>query len=209
MKMTALEKVLVNRPAKATRTASALGRALGRAFARISGEGIDDVLEIGCGTGAAAAHLHEQYDFDALGVDVDPKQIELARVRQRESDRLRFAVGDATSLALGDHSFDMVVAQNTFHHISRWDLALKEVSRVLRPGGLLVWQDFAVREWARPLARPLRNSIGVYTLAEVRRKLAHYGVHQRVHERARLGLLDRHHLIMQKLSTHGTLPALA
>lgn len=205
MKMTALEKYLVNRPARATRTSTVLDRAL----SRIDTTHVGEVLEIGCGTGTAAHHLAAERGFRVTAVDIDAGQIELARRRHPALPGLGFEVGDATALAYQDQSFDLVVAQNVFHHIPCWERALEEISRVLRPGGLLVWQDFTVQRVMRPLANPLRSRVGVYTLSEVRSRLAARGLHQRVHERATMGVVERHHLVLQKLSVEGTLPALA
>jgi ubiquinone/menaquinone biosynthesis C-methylase UbiE len=202
--MSRLEKYFVNRRQRGPRNDALIERAL----AKVDKSDIREVLEIGCGVGHTAHFLRGEFDFSLHGVDIDAEQIAKATQAYGGDPKLRFHVADATALWFSDASFDTVVAQNTLHHISRWESALEEVARVLRPGGLLVWQDFAVREWALPLASPLRACAGVYSLAEVRRRLAARGVHQRVHERANRGIFERHDLVMQKLSVHGNLPAL-
>ncbi|TFH46793.1 MAG: class I SAM-dependent methyltransferase, partial [Lysobacterales bacterium] len=57
-------------------------------------------------------------------------------------DRARVFVGNAERMDLPDASFDAVVEFNALHHIPGWRLTLREISRVLRPGGVFYLQDF-------------------------------------------------------------------
>ncbi|WP_405504753.1 SAM-dependent methyltransferase [Streptomyces purpurascens] len=109
------------------------------------------VLDAGCGRGDTTARLGAA-GCRALGVDIQPAQIDQAR--RRFGDRARFAVADATALPreaaeipLTDGSFDRVhCLEAAFHfgHEGRRSF-LSESFRLLRPGGRLVLVDVTSR----------------------------------------------------------------
>ncbi len=104
MRLTRLEKMLVNRRQEAERN-------IGRVRRDLEQIDVDDVLEIGCGIGAISAFLADSYGMNVQGTDLDLEQIELARTTQPTSDRLRFAVENATHLTFENASFDLVLSQ--------------------------------------------------------------------------------------------------
>jgi ubiquinone/menaquinone biosynthesis C-methylase UbiE len=76
------------------------------------------------------------YD-DAIGVDLDDER--LAKAREEFTDsRMRFERMDATALTFEDASFDMVSVRNALHHCNEPEKLLRELMRVLKPGGLYV-----------------------------------------------------------------------
>ena len=111
------------------------------------------VLEVGCGPGQLSLELARQHGLDVTGVDLDPAMVERARanaLRTKNGDERRpaFLVGDVTSLAFPERSFDLVVSTLSMHHWADPSVGLAEIGRVLRPGArALVW-DF------RPGSRP-------------------------------------------------------
>ena len=56
-------------------------------------------------------------------------------------DRTRVFVGDAEAIEAADASFDVVVDYGILHHIPNWPQALKEIARVLQPGGIFYFED--------------------------------------------------------------------
>lgn len=84
------------------------------------------VLDVGCGAGR---HLRP----GDTGVDLDPARVRLARDRSR-----RVAVADAHALPFPDGSFDTVYAIRMLNDAGRIDLVLREMRRVLTPGGRLL-----------------------------------------------------------------------
>lgn len=102
---------------------------------RVSGE---RVLEIGCGRGVGTEIIFKRFGArEVHAFDVDPDMIALAQSRLSAfpSDRLRLFVGDAAAIEAEDGTFDAVFDFAIIHHIPDWKKAIREVARVLRPGG--------------------------------------------------------------------------
>jgi ubiquinone/menaquinone biosynthesis C-methylase UbiE len=101
-------------------------------------------LEIGAGTCWFTAELSKLDQVDVIHAldfsevllsDVAPKIVER---RSGRIDKIRFHVGDFHALPFADSSLDFVVADAALHHTDRLDMLLAEVSRVLKPGGVVI-----------------------------------------------------------------------
>ncbi len=104
------------------------------------------VLEIGCGTGNLALMVKRMSpQLEVFGLDPDPKALGRAgRKAWRAGLTLELHRGFADQLPYPDGSFDRVLSSLMFHHLEA-DLrlaSLREVRRVLRPGGSLHLMDF-------------------------------------------------------------------
>ncbi|WP_329125594.1 class I SAM-dependent methyltransferase [Streptomyces sp. NBC_01465] len=112
------------------------------------------VLDYGCGYGRALTALQEQGFADLTGVDTSPEMIAEARRRQPGAF---FAVLDAPpALQAPDDSFDLVLLLAVLTCIPGDDAQhglIREVARVLRPGGLLYVSDLLLQEDARSRER--------------------------------------------------------
>ena len=98
-----------------------------------------DVLEVGCGRGGGAAYIARYLKPKQMtGLDRTPSAIEFARRHFASEKNLRFVEGDAHSLPFEDNSFDAVVNIESAQHYADIDRFLREVHRVLRPGGHLL-----------------------------------------------------------------------
>jgi ubiquinone/menaquinone biosynthesis C-methylase UbiE len=94
------------------------------------------VLEVGVGTGRIALPLADRVGV-MIGVDLSAPM--LARLHAKRRDEpLHPLRGDATRLPFAAATFDAVIAVHVFHLIPGWQRALREVARVLRPGGCLL-----------------------------------------------------------------------
>ena len=95
-----------------------------------------DWLDFGSAEGGYAAALLRAGATRVVGVDVDPARIETAK---REHPEVTFqVVSDATGLPFDDCSFDGVFMNEVFEHVADEGQTLRELHRVLRPGGHLV-----------------------------------------------------------------------
>jgi SAM-dependent methyltransferase len=95
------------------------------------------MLEIGYGAGALLLALAPIVDqMHGIDLDADPASVE-ATLRSR-GHAAKLQRGDARALPYEDHSFDLVVSFSVFEHIVEYRQALREVARVLRPGGRLL-----------------------------------------------------------------------
>lgn len=116
-------------------------------------------LDVGCGTGDWVDYL-TKLGYQATGVDYSPDAIALARQQQG-----KFRVMDATQLDFPKNSFDAVFSIEVAEHVTQKDLilSLKEIRRVLKPGGFLflhtepnkTFNDYFYRYWSYPVGNLL------------------------------------------------------
>ena len=96
------------------------------------------VLELGCGPGFYACRLAQHYPaIHATGIDLSRSLIERARSRaaSRRLENCTFAHGDAHALPNPSNSIDAVIVSRLFLIVPRKEAVLREIFRVLRPGG--------------------------------------------------------------------------
>jgi ubiquinone/menaquinone biosynthesis C-methylase UbiE len=123
------------------------------------------VLDVGCGTGSFVTLLKRLYpQVDVVGLDPDGKA--LARARRKAEGAavsVEFVQGFSDALKYPDASFDRVFSSFMFHHLETHEKerTLREVCRVLKPGGRLHLLDFDVpRSGAQHLVSRLLYSHG-------------------------------------------------
>lgn len=92
------------------------------------------ILEIGCSGGPLMQRLRAQGYLDVTGIDVSAPAIELAQARGVP----HVSVMDGANLEFTDARFDLVIASDVLEHIKDEGRALREWTRVLRPGGQLL-----------------------------------------------------------------------
>ena len=113
------------------------------------------VLEIGCGRGIALPAL-ERWCRPVRLVGLDPDRALLAEARAHTSARAcraELVEGDVRRIPFPAAAFDLVVDFGTCYHIDHPDRALREIARVLRPGGLFVHET----RLSQLLAHPVRS----------------------------------------------------
>jgi SAM-dependent methyltransferase len=103
----------------------------------------EDALDFGCGAGRLTQGLSPHFDR-CLGLDISSHMIDQARRLGRDLENCRFAVNNSPDLSpLDTCSFDLVVSLIVLQHIpgaGEKAQYIREFVRVLRPGGLLVFQ---------------------------------------------------------------------
>ncbi len=94
-------------------------------------------LEIGVGTGLIALPLHDA-GVEMVGVDLSEAM--LRKLAEKSGGRPAFPIlrGDATRLPFRDAIFGAAIARHVLHLIPRWQDAVAELVRVVRPGGVLL-----------------------------------------------------------------------
>jgi SAM-dependent methyltransferase len=120
---------------------------------RVLGSGRGDVLEYGCGTGSYAFELADR-GCDVVGIDISSSAIEIAEARTEGRANLRFRLGDAENLEFENASFDLVCGTSILHHLDI-DRAIREIRRVLRPGGRALFYEPVAYHPAAALYRAL------------------------------------------------------
>src|SRR4051794_34369835 len=117
------------------------------------------LLDVGCGPGTItmdlAALLGPAGQVSALERTEDALDLARAEADRRGTTNVDFAVGDVTALDLPDDSYDVVHAHQVLQHVDDPVLALREMRRVCRPGGLVAVResDYGGFVW-RPRAPP-------------------------------------------------------
>jgi len=106
----------------------------------------ESVLDVGCGTGAVTIAAQQAVGNDGCAAGVDPaaEMIAVARKKARQSQRsIHFRLGAIEALPFPDASFDAVTSSLMMHHLppNLQRLGLREVLRVLKPGGRLLVVD--------------------------------------------------------------------
>lgn len=120
-----------------------------------------DALEFGCGSGGLSL-IAAKLCKSVVGIDISPESVEVAKGRARDSGMdVRFLEMDGEAMGLPDESFDLVFEGGVLHHVDL-QKAVKEIHRVLRPGGrfLLVealGHNLLIR-WYRRLTPHLRTA---------------------------------------------------
>jgi ubiquinone/menaquinone biosynthesis C-methylase UbiE len=136
-----------------------------RAVARLGLGGAEQVLDVGCGHGLMLITAAKQLSTGrAVGVDIWSQRDQAsnrpeATLRNAElegvRDRVEVHNGDARELPFGTASFDVVVSSLAIHNISNRagrELAVREIARVLKPGGRVAIIDIVrTGEYARVL----------------------------------------------------------
>ncbi|UCE09156.1 MAG: class I SAM-dependent methyltransferase [Candidatus Thorarchaeota archaeon] len=97
------------------------------------------ILDAGCGEGYLSRH-YAKMGARVLGVDISSKLIEIAQSHVVEKDTVRFEEGDICNLgSISDDTFDCVLCNLVLLNTPCFDAALREIHRVLKPGGFLVF----------------------------------------------------------------------
>lgn len=129
--------------------------------------GAERVLDVGCGRGLLAVGAARRLTTGSVvGIDVwnnddltgNGKAVVLENARcERVVDKLTIIDADARELPFDDRSFDLILSNLAIHniaHAEERERALREILRVLKPGGRFVIQDFMLcDQYAEVLAR--------------------------------------------------------
>jgi ubiquinone/menaquinone biosynthesis C-methylase UbiE len=121
---------------------------------RLAAEGLDDVLELACGTGILTKRLLENLSpaVRVVATDLSGDMIDYARSKLGTSARVEWRQANAMELPFANASFDAVACQFGWMFMPDKAVAAREVRRVLRPGGTFlfnIWDCLAQNDLAR------------------------------------------------------------
>ena len=158
MIMNPLERVLMNNPARVAiqrYVALPVLRALEARGAQRPA--MARVLEVGCGSGAGVELILDGFGAARVDAfDLDPVMIDVARRKlARRGDAVKLWVGDVTAIDAPDGAYDAVFGFGVLHHVPAWRDGLREIHRVLAPGGRLYLEESFERFISHPFFRRL------------------------------------------------------
>jgi ubiquinone/menaquinone biosynthesis C-methylase UbiE len=147
------------------------------------------LLDVGCGTGALPRALAEWERAPLRYIGVDPDEAMLAMAERSDAAALVRSQGGALPFPRG--AFDLVVSTSSLHDWPDPAAGLREMARVLAPGGRLLLVDWCadylsmrlMQGWLRITARPVSQ---VLTLEELRRALDAAGLRVTAMRRKRI-----------------------
>lgn len=117
------------------------------------------LLEIGCAKGDAAAYLVEENDCHITAVDISRELIEEAEREHRcvvNKGKLKFLCANAEELPLAEEYYDGIYSEAAFSPLSNKQKVIEEYFRLLKPGGRVLINDFAIR---RDAGKDLRDEV--------------------------------------------------
>jgi ubiquinone/menaquinone biosynthesis C-methylase UbiE len=143
------------------------------------------VVDIGAGMGPATVAAARR-GAQVIAVDPTPymrRILALRRLAQRARDRIRVSEGSAEHLPCGEASCDAAWAVNSMHHWTDVEHAVREIARVVKPGGRIVLVDEDFEDPRHPLfdKTPLRrhddeeHGMEAVDLEDMRHRLEAYG----------------------------------
>ncbi|MEA5514749.1 class I SAM-dependent methyltransferase [Nodularia sp. UHCC 0506] len=115
-----------------------------------------NILDMGCGTGRLLDRLATKFsDVCGTGLDLSSNMLRIARQSNSHHPRLIYLEGQAESLPFGEGQFDAVFSTISFLHYLEPQQVLKEVERVLSPGGHFYLVDITTKQETTPQVLPI------------------------------------------------------
>jgi demethylmenaquinone methyltransferase / 2-methoxy-6-polyprenyl-1,4-benzoquinol methylase len=116
------------------------------------------VLDVATGTGMVAAELLARVPCTVVGLDQSAEMLSAARARFADDPRVELIEGEAEALPFADASFDAVTFTYLLRYVDDPPATIRELARVLRPGGRIASLEFGV-----PPLLPARAAWRLYT----------------------------------------------
>jgi demethylmenaquinone methyltransferase/2-methoxy-6-polyprenyl-1,4-benzoquinol methylase len=114
-----------------------------RRAAELCGPEPKSVLDVCSGTGDLALELRRRWNCEVTATDFAYQMIRRARTKGRRDEGVRFQQADTTRLPFRDGAFDACAVAFGLRNVADTDAGIREMARVVRPGGRVVILDFA------------------------------------------------------------------
>lgn len=133
-----------------------------------------NILDVACGTGRLSIFLKEKLNekINLTGLDISPQMLDLARKKAKIFGKgINFIEGDIYRLPFDDNQFDAVVGLRFSMHMPEIETALKELSRVVKKGGLVIFDVWNFDSLLRLKKRDcLPEERGIYKIEKMIKK---------------------------------------
>ncbi|KAF4690085.1 Hexaprenyldihydroxybenzoate methyltransferase, mitochondrial [Perkinsus olseni] len=100
-------------------------------------------LDVGCGGGLLTEEMASTYGYNITGIDISEASLQQARHHGRHLPNLHYQVGSAYEIPFPDNSFDGVIISEVLDHLMDLRKAMQEIYRVLKPGGVVVFDTIS------------------------------------------------------------------
>lgn len=125
-----------------------------------------DLVEVGSGRGGGLAYIAKTRNpSSAIGIDLEKSAVAFSN-KHHVLPNLHFIAGNAQHLPLSDNSCDVLINVESSHRYLSPEIFVREVKRVLRPGGFFLFTDFRYSEEWPPMIDILKKS-GLNLLFEI------------------------------------------
>jgi len=105
------------------------------------------LLEVGCGAGYGIEQIYKSFKpKEYYAFDISQKMVSLSKAKAKKHQiPVHLFLGDVENIELSSNKFDVAFVFTVLHHVEGWQDALKEISRVLKPKGLLMINEINER----------------------------------------------------------------
>lgn len=131
-----------------------------KAISKLKKRNIQKLLDIATGTGDFAIEASRIPNIRITGVDISEQMLEEGRRKIKKkglSEKIELLKGDSEQLNFADQSFDAITVAFGVRNFENLQLGLKEMYRVLKPGGIVV-----VLEFSKPVSFPFKQLYNFY-----------------------------------------------
>lgn len=166
----------------------------GRLAYQIHANKTDLILDVACGAGSTARLLHNQFGCRVVGMDISPANAADAHRHTEGEDGAAFFTGDAHHIPVAAQTFDAAVLECALSTFREKPAAVREIGRVVKPGGRLGVSDIIVEDDVPDeLRSPLMNAFcvgGALSTVGYRKLLQQEGFEVTVSENRKREVLD-------------------